>query len=457
MEPIEMDIADISKSYTDGTQHSPTATISMMLFNEQHVIGQGHFVLNSLIYDRNYVKRIGDYIEISFTMLRGTFIHKVYPFLNNTDIGLKIREVLSKDGKKFRQVRYRAIYLIDKNQGIDTSTPGTEDDLNQTPPILITMQLIDKSVETLRVKTTQGSFDRRVHKGNNMRAENLLKAIIGEQTNKVLVDGRPSITRFEIEPFDNKEALLAVNLPSNTRVLRIPTLLQEQTQGLYASGIGTYIQTYNGEESLFIYSLYDGNKYRKQERKIDIFIPPTNMRSTETITYKQEGDVLRLFTLHNTEIIDALGAVTSSEGGGVRVSNANSFMSKPVVINDQGVVFKKSRLNTELMVAPSASGVNFAPNQGISNNIFHEISKVKQRGGKYIDLTWLNANPDLIFPGAACCVNYVDRFGKLVKRYGVIHSVITNYTSTGLNPILGLSRRSVETSIHTNLIIFFSP
>ena len=417
-------------------------------------------ILNGITIIRDYVENVSDYIEIQLSVPLGTYIYDIYKYLDNIELTLITQKQKYQDKKPFiTKERYKAVYLMDKNSKIPTQVNQSKDDLNQNLPIVITLQLLDRSVETLRIKTTQGNFDSKINpKNKDMSPKAFLKSIISEEANKILIENKPPLDAISIEEPDQQDDLKAITIPSYTRIVELPEFLQEKNIGVYNAGIGNYIQTfgtdhYTFKKTMFIYSLYDPQKYDKAEYKIIFYSPASSAISLSEITYKNEDKVLRAIPYTMTKIHDDKGTNTASTGSGFRMANANSYMKKPVEMKEDGPSFKRNSLNTEVTYKDRPDGLNFAPNKSVSNNQFSLTSQILRTAGAYITLDVGNLDHDFIYPGA-CKVMYEDNENKIKEVLGVIHKAFINYSSSSMNMPLNYNSRVIALTSHTTLQIF---
>jgi protoporphyrinogen oxidase len=82
---------------------------------------------------------------------------------------------------------------------------------------------------------------------------------------------------IDIEEPDNKDKLKAITLPTNTRIIEIPEIIQEKNIGVYNGGLGCYIQKFGTDyftykKNLFIYSLFNDEKFKTADFKTIFFI-----------------------------------------------------------------------------------------------------------------------------------------------------------------------------------------
>ncbi len=437
--PLFQDIEDIVKQPSYPFSSTLETEIKIHTVEKDLDHKDGVAVSCIKIY-RDYVNNISDYMELEISCLLGTYVYDIYPFLDNLEVSLYMVRQEQVDNKPvIVKERFKGVYLLDKNSEIPTTTNVNKDDLNQNLPIRLTLQLIDRSAEALRIKTVQGSFDRRINpKNKDMSPTTFIKSIISEHCDKVLIENKPCITRIDIEPADNKEQLKAITVPSGTRLVELPEYIQLKSSGVYSSGIGNYIQRFAPSKTetvkgYFVYSLYNPRKYNKTEHKIIFYSPPTSNYAITDVVYKYEGKVLRVLAHSNPAINDTKESLIMSTGGGFRTANANSFTKKPVIMTEQGPRFTKQGLVTEVIYKDRKDGINFAPGKGVSANHFALSSEILKKAGKTIPLRITNVDPDFIYPGAPCKVVYEGKNKAVDEFYGVIHRAVIILAQQALN------------------------
>lgn len=437
--PLFQDIEDITKPPKNTYLSTLETEIKLHTVDKDLDYKDGIGVADIKIY-RDYVNNISDYIELRMSCALGTYVYDVYPYLDNIEISLYMIRQERVDGNPvIVKERFKAVYLLDKNSDIPTTTNVSKEDLNQNTPIVLTLQLIDRSAEALRVKTVQGSFDKRINpKNKDMTVGVFIKSIISEQCDKVLIENKPSIDRVNIEPVDNTDELKSLTIPSGTRLVELPDYIQLKSSGVYNSGIGNYIQRFapSTKETIkgyFVYSLYNPNKYSKSEHKIIFYTPPLSNHAITEVTSKYEGKVLRIVAHSNPAVNDTKESLIMSTGGGFRTANANSFTKKPVIVTEEGPKFSKTRLLTEVVFKDRPDGINFAPARGVSGNHFSMTSDVLRKAGKTIPLRITNVDPDFIYPGASCKVVYEGKTKVVDEFYGVIHRAVIVLAQQALN------------------------
>lgn len=436
---IFQDIADIIELPSDPYSSEFVSEVKLHTVDKDLDNRDGVSVAGIHVY-RDYLERMSDYIEIQVTCLLGTYVYDIYPYLHNIELTLYTFRQEKPGGQEIMVAeRYKAVYLLERNMSTPVVTQAPRENLNQELPISLTLQLIDRSSETLRIKTLQGSFDKRINPTNtDMTTGVFLKSLLSSHVDKILIENRPAIDRLEIEPPHNAEELKAITIPTGTRLVDLADFIQNKSGGLYTSGVASYIQRFAPKidewyKTLYVYSLYDASKYHSAEYKIIFYSPPTSSFSMTDHTYLYKDKVLKVLVNSTNKLHDTKESLMMSSGSGFRHSNANSMMKKPVVLTPDGPEFKKSGFSTEVIHREREDNLNYAPVNNLSANHFAASSDVMSKVGKYIRLSANNVDLDFFYPGASCKVVYENNDGGIEELFGVIHRIKATYQHPSLN------------------------
>ncbi len=421
-------------------------------YNYTHIVYQG--VIHTELEDypvlaittidivRDYLKNIGDHINIIFILSMGDYAVRFYPFKNNLEMTLTLSYSPNNNNptrippKPFKQ-RYKLVFLPDNNLHLDTSDASMMDKqtLDLLEPVTVRAQLLDRALEPLRIKMTSGIYP-------NIKQETLLRSVLGQQSNLILVDGKPCLDAIDIFPPDNTDLQYHIVIPSNTRVVDIPQYLQEDMNGVYSSGLGSYLQTYNNKKTWFIYPLYNTNRFN-DTRTSDIkatfyFLPKFRYRGIDN-TYTVNGNNITILCSSDKSYQDDGETQYMNKGVGFQQADARAFMGKPVVMSETGPKGNPAQLSTLVANASRDDGLNYAPNsrEGISSNPFKQYSDISKRNVSRIDMVWEYSDPSLIYPGMPCQFVYLEN-NTLTTIYGVImysHTVVAKATNSLQNTL----------------------
>lgn len=396
--------------------------------------------LTNLDIVRDYANNIGEEIFCSFIMPLGDYVKRVYPFRNNLELTVRRKQTSEAANKVLTEypseaVRYKAVFLPNENK----SVKGNEFDqidkhtLDRMDILTVKLQLLDRSLEPLRIKTTSGTFANVAHK-------DLIHALLAGESAKVLVDGKPSIDGVDIVEPDNKESKKHVIVPSGTLVTGLATFLQEKFNGIYTKGIGTFLQSYAKKKLWFVYPLCDYKRFDKESKpKAVFYMVPENRFSSVERSYRESGDILHVLITGQKHYQDSGESDMMDGGNGFRMTEARSFMKKPVKITPEGPKASRAQMNHETIVVDRKDNLNYAPVSGeaTSSNPFTKYSSLSLKMMARVDLVWENANPDLIYPGMPCKYMFLENDvtrelkGTVVFCHVVIQSNTIGVTMNG--------------------------
>lgn len=376
---------------------------------------------------RDYVNRVGDHIQVEFMMPLGEYVSRLYPYRTNLEFSVKKTLLNETDGTydpdgSVDTLRYKAVFLVDKNpvvSGSDVESVDTET-LNLKGMVNVKLQLMDRSLEPLRIKTVYG-----VYRG--VAPKKLIYALLGGESAKVKVDGKTAVDGIDIVEPDNTSAREHVVIPSGTPITSLPTFLQEKAGGVYTTGIGTYLQTFQNKKLWFVYPLFNTKRFDKsQDNRLIVYAVPKGRMDGLDRTYSQDGTILKVVVTSEKSYQDSADIDYINKGSGFRMADARAFMKKPAVLSEDGPKGNRARMNFEVAAEDRKDGLNYAPVvSGPSSNPYKEYSRVTGRNIARISVNWENANPDLIYPGMPCKYVFMDQ-GEMVEltgTVGFIHSL----------------------------------
>jgi hypothetical protein len=283
--------------------------------------------------------------------------------------------------------------------------------------------------------------------------EDLIRGILGGETAKIYVDGKPGIDAFNIISPDNTEHVKQIIFPNNTPVLAVPTYMQERHTGVYTAGIGNYFQTYNDKRTWFVYPLFDTRRFSEPVPKLIVYAVPSQQYSGMDRTYRVNDTTLHVVGTGGQKYQDDGEASQMQQGIGFRQASADAMMDKPVKMTKEGPIGVRNKINTEVSMKYRDDNLNFAAvsSRGISANNFAEYSQHLINNGARIDISWHNSDPSLLYPGMPCKYVYMDD-SEMQEVCGVL---IANHTliTTG-NKQTGIKMTDTNYSVSTMLTLF---
>ncbi len=351
--------------------------------------------------DRDFVKNVSEFVMVRCYLTMGVYLQKIAQYREILEASLYKIPVTASDGRvrtdKQRVVkRYRAIFRTDLNK-IDSATdagmlsPFTKD-LTGLPRIFL--ELHSRQFEVLRIKTTSGTYKKKSY-------EDLLRAVITDECNKVKVDGKPAIDAIDIYPPDNERPNDLTIVPNLTPIVSFPTFLQEQMNGVYVHAIGNFFQHYRGKNTWFIYPLYKLDRFNEDVYKAIFYSLPGPIYSGIDRTYIENGKILKIAVSSQKTYRDNAELDMVNGGIGLRMTEQSAMMKKPWEINEpRGPKGISHKLNNEFIVKDRRDGLNYAKrrmNDSVSNP-FYEASRIAFYQTAQVDLEWQNGDIDLLYP-----------------------------------------------------------
>lgn len=365
---------------------------------------------------RDYVNNIGDHVNIAFIMPLGDYIKRLYPYRDNLELTLH-RQELNEAGqivaknKPTESERYKAVFLTESNKNIKASEYESIDKftLDLMDILTVNLQLMNRSLEPLRIKTVGGIF-------KQVTQKELIHGLLAGESLKVLVDGKPSVDGLDLVEPDNQEVKAHVIIPHGTPITAIPSHQQERMNGVYTGGIGTYLQNYDNKRLWFVYPLFKTTRFKEKGKKIIFYAVPQNRFPSVERTYREESEIIYAIATSAKRYQDKAEADMMDSGSGFRQVEARSLMSKPVEMTADGPVGVRAQLNHEVTKEGRKDGLNYAPmsDRDVSSNPFAQYSRILQKSGGRVDFVWQNAKPSLIYPGMPC--KYVFLSGDKVRE-----------------------------------------
>ena len=423
--PIWIEVMDIAAS---GAK-----PVKVKLQGMVHTTDADLPVVKVVSYDvcRDYANNIGDVMEVEFLLGLGDYAAKVYPKRANLEFSLKITTLQEsgqseKTSEKIKTLRFKAVFLPDVNEspaGSDADSVDT-DALNSKGFLNVRLQLIDRNFEALRIKTIEGAF-------REATPEQLIYCLVMGEASKILVDAKPVVDAIDIVEPDNKEARGCAAFKSGTKILNIPTIIQEQAGGVYTSGIGTYFQRYEERSTIFVYPIFNTTRFKKSQcdRAIFYAVPKGRLDGMDR-TYSTDGTILKVVATGQKKYSDTTDTDYMDKGSGFRMNDARALLKKPALLTKEGATASRGRFNFEVAAEEREDGLNYLHQaEGPSSNPYKEYSKVTSRKTARIDLEWQNAQIDLLYPGMPCKYVFMDQ-DELVELHG---TVVFAQAATALN------------------------
>ena len=379
----------------------------------------------SFSVNREYHKNYGDNVFLDCEMPLGDLVKIVYA--NREKLSFT---VIEKRGPVEVTNRYRGLFLNDQ-EGLENEMfkRGTRDELNTDMGIGL-FQLIDTQLETFMGKRKTGVM-------NGHTIKEILTCTVGSEWRKIIYPGDKLEKEFSMIPPHNTSTLKIFQMPSETRYLDLPQLIQRMEHGIYRGGVGMYLQNHiypaptEGKLKIkkyvrcaWIFPLYNTDKTNRKSRRTKIFLSSDNKDKELARTYAidQTGS-LRLiatidddFKLKNTTNTANVGSMD------IRVDPTSTLLRSHKHDDSGHIEVSKSDYIDESDYAGPDSPKLIK--HGRTANDFDYKTEAMKIEGRHVTVTWKFSVPDILFPGMLLDL-YVESDGKVVTLNGVLQSVYT--------------------------------
>jgi hypothetical protein len=356
---------------------------------------------------KNFEVNTGDQIQLEVMIPLGTYVKKIFPNKHKLEISLTVSPLNeagdSTSKEDLQEVRYKAMPVLQGMISYEGSQYDiySEEALNNIEILNVSFQLIDRSLEKLRLVTFGGIF-------RDCLNEDVLSVVLASETNEVLVEGKPSIDTIDIVPTVNQEKRAHTLIPQGTKLIDVPNFIQKHCGGLNNTGVGSYIS----QKKWWVYPLFDTARFDEEYRKtLMVYKIPERKYSNIERTYRTDGNTTFILATGEINIKDDAEAEFLNSGNGFRQANADLFMGNGVTTTKDNVTnIKRSQVNDELVIINREDGVNNAllSPTPISSNRFASMSLVTARNGGIINMVWENSNDSLLIPGMLAKIHYMD-------------------------------------------------
>lgn len=367
-----------------------------------------------------------DEISLSFMLPLGTYIKRVFPYRNDLEITLT-KIPVSELGSETDQERgpsaerFVAVLMDQGNPVVESDGQNlpSEESLNLTSLSMITVQLIDKAVDQIRMRSFGGIY-------RNVLVGDMLKSVLTKESQMLELDKEYIPLGVNMIPPDNKVKRNHILVPQGTKLTYLAQYIQDHCGGIYSTGIGFYYW----KRFWYVFPLYNTERVGTIQNGLTIInIPNKKLKGIER-TYRKNGSNLVIAATGHVSFSDESDKKQLVHGNGARFADANKFMNGFSTAKGNKVTASRSKTVNEVKTTSRPSGnnnVHLSP-RAINANVYREYSELAPRDGSVINLSWENSDESLIFPGMPVKILYLDGeniaelSGTLIKAQSYTHT-----------------------------------
>lgn len=366
---------------------------------------------------RNYNKYVGDYIVVTFYMPAGDFIKGMYKYRDNME--LTIVQTDKYDTSFVKSTRYKFV-LLNNNQNVYGSNYAiqTKEELNKHEMLKIEGQCIDRVVEGMRLLQVEGIYE-------NVTIKDLITAELTEKLEGLAVDGNAESVRIDIEEPNNPATIKQIILPTGVYALDFPSYLQNSIYGVYNNGLGTYVQDWYDNKTLFVYPLFDVNRVNNREYRLIIYYTSAVKFNYIDNTYFLDGSTLKIIAGTTLRSLDDAENEFINSGDGYIRTKPQQMMNRNVMVGNDKLTLDNTTQVEGTKFKERRDGISRARYVGPEVNMYKHRTYINRQTMGMYEFTWHYSNPDLIYPGMPLLYLFEDSAGVISQLEGAVQLVCT--------------------------------
>lgn len=376
---------------------------------------------------RDFKKNYCDDINIEIMLPAGVYENDILPYKENIDVKIyhrvntidPNRQDLS---KPVALIEGRGILSDPSNShfSLNSSVTG-KDQRDLTSMINIQMQVLDPMIEVFRMASVGGIF--RATTGMEF-----IKTLFMNISNNAKVSSEYRIKGVNVVEGFNKNIKNHINIESGTTMIDLPDYVNENVEGIYPTGLGFYLY----KRIWHFYPLYDIERVNKTKKTLTIIRVPKDVLPQTDVSYIVDHDNVTILCNRKMEYTDPAQHEHYNKGNGLRFVDASKVISGFVTVDGNKITADRAKIVNEFVGEKSPTGLNnlVTPDSTITANSFYQMSKLAQRSGGLVTMTWEYSNCDVIYPGMPVKIKYLqgDNVGTLE---GVVLGVQTTIVLEG--------------------------
>lgn len=352
--------------------------------------------LNLESLERDFERGFADVRVIEFLMALGDYTYKLIPNRDNLLIDLKFTPMFEAGGgqadEEIRTLRFRGILIDQDNQAMAGKHSQATDAaaLDRLPPRSVQLQLVDEASYQVLMLTLNPNF-RKISPMDALRAILTMSMdfVKGSDTQRIL--GINTVPGFNTEPRNQ------ITIPHGTPLKQIPDLLQNQDGGVYATGLGCYLQN----QYWYLFPLYDTTRFIKTPRSLTVLNVPSNRYFGAERTYRTTNQQIIVLATGNVAVLDTTAFDYLNAGNGLRFADARRLLTTFGVTDNNRMLIDRASNLFEVSAEKMKTDVNNFrwSDDRITSNPFKHYTAIAQKKGAYVNVEWMHGDSNLLYPG----------------------------------------------------------
>lgn len=344
----------------------------------------GVLKMDLLRFFRNYAENYKDSVLVSVSISRYDYVNFFYPnreLLKATLTRTRKADDTSNVETGEKLITEFDVELLDLVNVDALAVDKTDIERTRDEIVEINFELTSTVANVARWITVGGSF-------RNNKLSEICKTMMAKYV--------PNTKGVSMVTPANDMVYPVYLLPNNVSVVDLPGYFQV-TDGLYASGCGSYLQN----DLWYIFPLWDYKRFDRTKKTLTVInLPTTDAPMLDKSYYVEEGNLFILSTGDTSTVDDSL-EIRESLGDGIKYFRSSALHDKMVEVSGNKVTLKRDKTFKQLSIKDRGDGhvrTLFAKKM-ITDNPYVETSKIAKGHGHLLSFNWNRADQALIYPG----------------------------------------------------------
>lgn len=435
--------SEVTEILSKGTQYIfPTITATLHTPSEDISITN----INHLDIDTNYNSELSDSVSIDFMFRLGDYRDVLLKYRNTIEITISIdytdvtysgttdtgvynrQSIITKEkatGDKPIVNRYRFILgVVDKRFKDSVYSKMSTADLNELDVIVVTGQCVDPIVLGLKQYVVSGIY-------RDYKLETVVKGLLQKYLGALSIDEDKFTYKFNIMPFDNDTTYDHIIIKSNTKLIQLPYIFQNEDYGIYNGGINLYIyKDINDNYIINLYPVYDNSKFETTtNNRLLIYSGDKPSKSLNEVTYFKESKASKdiKIVVSNVNIQDTGLNDTVELGDGLFNVNPNLVLDDDLKAFDSAkMYFNTEELLTKEVNDNNSSKISRYLDTNQDDNLYKYRAKILKTLSTLGTITIAKPDIRIFMPGMYLQYIY-NNANTIVTKKGMVQNVSTTF------------------------------
>lgn len=397
-----------------------------------HIAGVDYpaFRVDSIDIERDYRNNFGDVLMMQALIPKGTYAVRFYPNMDNIECTLTFMPS-GQDGERQGYTtppsieRFKVILVNPSTDAIDLNADReiSEQAMNITGMATAQFQLFNKALYQLRGIGLGGIY-------RDCKADDVLKSLLTHHSLALKnIDSEDMPIGVEMVEATATATRKHVNIPQSIRLTQLAEYLQKECNGIYPAGVACYYQG----RYWYVFPPFDTSRFNKTKRMLTVINVPAGVLPSTERSYMQDGNNIRIAATGKSKLTNQSDKVLTDAGSGVRFGNAEGMFDGFVDVENNVALASRGKNVTEYRSVDRPDGNYLAPvsSSKITSNNLEEMSRMAARDGVPFTLTWEHAVHDVLEPGMASRIYYLDNGLARYVDAVLLHAHYFHYTTEG--------------------------